>query len=103
MRLKEIRKSKGLTQKQIADYLGFNPSVYSRYEAGEREPSIPTLIQLSRFLGVSIDSIVGNDCNPEDGTLKKYERELLLAAQGADNRARNDALLLLRSNPCRKE
>ena len=50
MRLKEIRKSKGLTQKQIADYLGFNPSVYSRYEAGEREPSIPTLIQFSRFL-----------------------------------------------------
>ena len=52
MRLKEIRKSKGLTQKQIADYLGFNPSVYSRYEAGEREPSIPTLIQLSGFIKI---------------------------------------------------
>lgn len=95
MMLKDIRKSKGLTQKQIADYLGCNPSVYSRYEAGEREPTISTLIQLSRFLGVTVDSIIGNDCISADGGLQEYEVELLRAAQGADDRARNDALILL--------
>lgn len=98
MRLKKIRQSKGFTQKQVADYLGCNPCVYSRYESGEREPSIHTLILLSRFLGVTIDSIVDNDYTPEDGGLNVYEIELLKAAQGADDRARNDALNLLRSN-----
>ena len=98
MRLKEIRQSKGFTQKQVADYLGCNPCVYSRYENGEREPSIHTLILLSRFLGVTIDSIVDNDYTPEDGGLNPYEVELLKAAQGADDRARNDALTILRSN-----
>lgn len=98
MRLKEIRKSKNLTQKQLADYLGCNPSVYSRYETGEREPSIPVLVKLSQCLGVTIDSIVGNDFKPEDGELREFEVELLLAARGADDRARNDALNLLRSN-----
>ena len=35
---------------------------------------------------------------PDDGGLNVYEVELLKAAQGADDRARNDALNLLRSN-----
>ena len=96
--LKNRRLTCGLSQKQIADYLGCNPCVYSRYETGEREPSLHTLTLLSRFFGVTIDSIVGNEFTPEDGCLTAYEVVLLQAARKADDRARNDALNLLQSN-----
>ena len=95
MRLKEIRQGKGLTQKQIADHLGCHPCVYSRYETGERVPSIPILIQLSRFLGVSIDYIVENDFAPDKTEISPYEATLLRAAREADSRAIEDALKML--------
>ena len=95
MRLKEIRQGKGLTQKQVADHIGCNPCVYSRYETGEREPSIHILKQLSAFLGVSIDYIVENDFAPNTNDLNLYESSLLRAARDADDRAKEDALKLL--------
>lgn len=95
MRLKEIRQGKGLTQKQVADHLGCHPCVYSRYETGERVPSIPILIQLSRFLGVSIDYIVENDFAPDKTEISPYEAALLRAAREADSRAIEDALKML--------
>lgn len=97
MKLKDIRLEKGLTQRQIADYIGCAPSVYSRYETGDREPSIDTLIQLSHCLGVTIDRIVGND-TPADEGLTSYEVALVNAARSADERAREDALNMLLSH-----
>lgn len=95
MRLKEIRQGKGLTQKQVADHLGCHPCVYSRYETGEREPSIHILKQLSHFLGVSIDCIVGNVFAPNTTEINPYEASLLHAAREADDRAREDVLKIL--------
>lgn len=95
MRLKEIRQGKGLTQKQVADHLGCHPCVYSRYETGEREPSVHILKQLSRFLGVSIDCIVGNEFAPDTTEIDPYEASLLRAAREADDRAKEDALKML--------
>lgn len=97
MKLKDIRLKKGLTQRQIADYIGCAPSVYSRYETGDREPSIDTLIQLSHCLDVTIDRIVGND-TPADEGLTSYEVALVNAARSADDRAREDALNMLLSH-----
>lgn len=97
MRLKEIRTQKGLTQRQVADYIGCAPSVYSRYETGDREPSIDILIQLSQYMNVSVDYIVGNDL-PSDEGLTSYEIALINAARAADDRAREDALQMLLSH-----
>lgn len=97
MRLKEIRTKAGLTQRQVADYIGCAPSVYSRYETGEREPSIDTLIQLSRYLNVTIDYMIGNKPPSDDG-LTDYEIALISAARAADDRAREDALQMLLSH-----
>lgn len=97
MNLKKIRLDKGLTQRQVADEIGCAPSVYSRYETGDREPSIDTLIQLSRCLNVTIDEIVGND-PPSDKGLSGYEIALVGAARAADDRAREDALQMLLSH-----
>ena len=44
MRLKEIRKSKGISQLKLAMDLNTNQNTISRYETGEREPGIHELI-----------------------------------------------------------
>ena len=97
MRLKEIRLQKGLSQKKIADELGCSPNVYSRYETGDRQPSIEILIRLSEILGVSVDYIIEN-CNVASYALTSYETELLFAARSADIRAKEDALMILQNH-----
>ena len=98
MKLKELRLQKGFTQRQIADYIGCLPSVYSRYENGDREPSIEVLILLSRFLGVSIDCLVENEVADSSQELSAYEIALINAARDADERAREDALNMILSH-----
>jgi transcriptional regulator with XRE-family HTH domain len=64
LRLKELRKNKGLTQQSVADSLGIERVAYARYENGVREPSIAILIRLSDFFGVSTDYLIGRSDNP---------------------------------------
>lgn len=56
--LKYIRSSLNISQKEIANYLKLNPSSYSNYENGRREPSIDVLIKISDFLNVEIDKLL---------------------------------------------
>lgn len=97
MSLKQLRLDKGLTQKDMAAFLKCTQVTYFRYENGEREPSIEQLKAISSFFGVSIDRIVDNE-KPEYLLLSRYEVELVLSSRMADERARNDALALLKLN-----
>jgi transcriptional regulator with XRE-family HTH domain len=94
LNLKEIRIAKGQTQKAVADYIGCSSVVYSRYETGDREPSIDMVVRIADCFGVSIDDIVGR-LRPNESELTAYEKALLLAARNADERARQDALSML--------
>lgn len=65
MRLKELRESKGLTQKEVAEIIGYSEISYARYEKGEREPDISTLCKLAEYFNVTVDYLIGR------GNLKK--------------------------------
>ena len=56
--LKKIRKAHGITQQQIADYLGITQSAYAYYETGRNEPDIETLKKLAEYYQTSIDFLV---------------------------------------------
>lgn len=58
-RLRELRKEKSLTQKDVAKILNKSETGYASWEQGLAEPSINDLIILSRFYNVSIDYLVG--------------------------------------------
>lgn len=64
MRLKEIRKSKGISQLKLAMDLNTNQNTISRYETGEREPSINELIKIADYFNVSIDYLLERTDNP---------------------------------------
>ena len=59
MKLKEIRESKGITQRQAALALNLSPTVYNRYENGLREPSNALLLVIADYFGVTVDELLG--------------------------------------------
>lgn len=95
MNLKRIRTSRNLKTREVADYLCCSPSVYSRYENGQREPSLQILLKLSKLYGVSVDHLIGNDEIAGPARITPSEEMLILTARSADERARQDALALL--------
>ena len=60
-RLKELRQSRNLTQKDV--YTAVKMSALG-YQYGEREPSFKYLIALADFFDVSLDYLVGRSDNP---------------------------------------
>ena len=64
MRLKQIRKSKGISQLKLAIDLNTNQNTISRYETGEREPGINELIKIADYFNVSVDYLLGRTDNP---------------------------------------
>ena len=58
-RLKEIRLEKGVSQKQLGDYLHVSKMCVSHWEKGDSEPSITQLKTLATYFSVSIDFLTG--------------------------------------------
>ncbi len=65
MRLKEIRKARGISQLKLAMELNTNQNTISRYETGEREPGIKELIQIADFFNISLDYLLERTDNPQ--------------------------------------
>ena len=60
-RLVQLRKKRGLTQKDIADLVHVNRVTYTNWEKGKREPSFENLVKLADLLEVSLDSLFGRE------------------------------------------
>ncbi len=58
-RLKELRQKKGVTQTQVADYLGLKLRAYQYYESGEHRPEYEKLMALADFFEVTTDYLLG--------------------------------------------
>ena len=65
VRLKEVRKKKGISQLKMAMDLNTNQNTISRYETGEREPGIKELIKIADYFDVSIDYLLERTDNPK--------------------------------------
>ena len=50
-KLKELREAKGLTQAQLADAMGVDQAVISRWESGKVSPNAENLAKLKELLG----------------------------------------------------
>ena len=56
--LLNLRTARNLSQKDIAEATGLAVHTYQRYEYGEREPQLSTLINLADFYDLSLDELV---------------------------------------------
>lgn len=57
--IKQLRTSKGMTQKELAEKLHVTPQAVSRWENGEVEPSVSTIGEMADIFEVTADEIIG--------------------------------------------
>ena len=67
-KLIQLRNVHGILQKDLAEKLGVNLHTYQRFEYGQQEPRMSTLIALADFYGLSLDELVCRDWPKEPET-----------------------------------
>ena len=58
-RLKQLRNERGISQRQLAEFLKVAPSTISIYENGQREPNFEILESLADFFNVDLNYLLG--------------------------------------------
>lgn len=76
--LKELRESKGLLQRELAEKLDIKQNSLSSYENGKRYPEMFTLLKIAEFFNISLDDLVYKVDKKEDIELNEDEKHLLL-------------------------
>ena len=69
-RLKKLRDSKNLTQKELADILNVDRTTYVKWETGSSNPSLDTVIKISKFFNFFTDYLLGNETSAKPTTEK---------------------------------
>ena len=83
-KLKELRKEKKLTQKEIAEQIGIKQNSYSDWETGKNEPNLENIVKLSRILDTSTDELLGRQVNFGDKILNKKNKYDLSVLKESD-------------------
>lgn len=60
-KLQELRKSRGLTQEELAEALFVSRTAISKWESGRGYPSIDSLKEIARFFSVTIDELLSGE------------------------------------------
>ena len=59
LRIRDLREDADLTQREVAEYLMCDQSLYSKYERGERDLPLLAAVKLAQFYHTSVDYLVG--------------------------------------------
>jgi bacteriophage CI repressor helix-turn-helix domain len=64
-RLKHLRESRNIPQKEFAKMLNIANSTLSQYESDKRIPNDDVKVQIAQFFNVSTDYLLGNETPPK--------------------------------------
>jgi transcriptional regulator with XRE-family HTH domain len=94
--LRKTREEKGLSQAELAQKSGLQPSAISHFESGRRSPSFDNLKRLADALSVTIDYLLGREPVPTSAgpVAQKLFRDFgQMSAEDQDDLAKFAALL----------
>lgn len=100
MRLKEVRKASGLTQREVATYVGVNQNTYSYWENGKTKIDSESIAKLAKLFNVSIDYLLdGSPCKTnienfisEKPTLRSDHEKLLGVYDSLDEQSKTQLM-----------
>lgn len=87
-KLVELRQQFNYSQVEVAAYLGMTREGYSHYERNSREPSLESLMRLSRLYGISISELINEKTIPVSS--KDMNRNLSSTAASSSNTITNN-------------
>ncbi|MGG3963042.1 helix-turn-helix domain-containing protein [Heyndrickxia faecalis] len=70
------RKEKGITQEQLADYMGVSKASVSKWETGQSYPDIVILPQLAAYFNITVDELLGYKPQLSKAEIKKIYHRL---------------------------
>ena len=70
------RKEKGLTQDELANFIGVSKASVSKWETGQSYPDIVLLPQLAAYFNISIDDLMGYEPKMTNEDIRKLYKEL---------------------------
>lgn len=77
-RLRELRKEKNLTQKDVANFLKISDRTIGYYESGQRKPDPETLQKIADFFNVSVDYLLGRtDIRNPESSFSPLDEEIV--------------------------
>lgn len=91
--LKELRKRRGLSQKELADAIRVHYLQISKYETGTYFPTVGKVIEIAKVLQVGIDQLFG-EVIPDEGQVNNLR--LLRRFRDLENLAKDDQDLAVR-------
>ncbi|MCD7872381.1 MAG: helix-turn-helix domain-containing protein [Clostridiales bacterium] len=97
-KISELLKKQGKTQKQLCNYLKLSRQTFSEWNAGRSKSYMKYLPEISNFLNVSIDFLLGRDENKfqhNNYQLSPEEAALILAYRKQPEKIKNAAKRLL--------
>lgn len=80
--LRDVREMRGLSQRQLSERCGFDPSYICLIESGQRVPSIAGLQKLAEVLDVPVSYLVF-ESEPVRGLTRKAHSQIRAAYQDA--------------------
>lgn len=84
--IKELRITKGLKQKEVAESLTLSSTTYNRYENDIRQPDYDTLLNIAQFFGVDISYFFEEVLPSSELTLLRiYFKEYIVIAKELHN------------------
>lgn len=77
LRIRRLRKERGLTQQTLAELSHQEPSNISHIERGATKLGLPTLVSIANALGVTADDLLCDSLSAAEGAFSRETEQLL--------------------------
>ena len=84
--ISELRKSKNMTQQQLAEKIGVSSKTVSKWETGRGMPELSTLKPLSDELGITINELLNGEKIKKEEYLNKLEENMIATIDYSDKK-----------------
>lgn len=90
-RLLQYRKQHNLSQEGLAEKIGVSRQAISKWERAEASPDTDNLILLAKIYGVSLDTLLKGEDNPDDSNAETETADNAQSSENNDSQGNNDS------------
>ena len=96
VRIRRLRKAQELTQQNLAELAGLEPSNISHIERGATKLSLPTIVNIANALHVTVDDLLCDSLSAAERAYDKAAEELLADCNMRERKILTEAMFSLK-------